>query len=125
YALTVAPAVRATVERLGGGDVVLLARGLRAQGFGPLHEIPALSQGGGTGSAGEEASYRGCRQPPVCHRAVGIIVGDGSECVRGIAERERVQHCNRLIECRLDAGLAGDGKMHLAPLSGCTSLAGR
>src|SRR5262249_14784655 len=116
---------RVPVERLGGGDVVLLARGLRAKDFGLLHEVPALSQGGGTGSAGDEASHRGCRQSPVGHCAVGIIACDGGERVRRIAERERVQHCDRLIECRLDASLAGDRKMRLAPLSGCTNLARR
>src|SRR5262245_49266043 len=42
HALFSVSLVRVPVERLGGRDVVLFARGLRAEGFGPLHEIPAL-----------------------------------------------------------------------------------
>src|SRR5262249_17858011 len=117
--------VRLAVERLGGGDVGLLARRLRTEGFGLLHEIPALFQGGGTGSAREKASHRGFPPPPLGHRAAGVNVGDRGKTPPRLRAREGVQHCDRLIERLLDASLAGDGKMPLAPLSRRATLARR
>lgn len=116
HARLVVLTVRILVVELERGDVVPLALGLRANGFGFLDEFPAALHRRGGRRTDQRIGSCADRNAPVSHGAGRIHLRYFRECIAGLWKPEVVQHGHCPVECLLRLRCTGDRETDVAQL---------